>query len=207
MFSTPQYIAKGFYTHSQIDQFICVKDYFFTQKGDQKYLLLRFANSSDFTANSMAFTLIQLDCNGAVLEKTPIEYYGLNFISGSTHVPQEGIPINEFCTDFKVQFSLVTSGHYAYQVNGSQVTVRYTPTNTAGGPAVERTRTIFSLNIHPLKHGKQGLSILCGICVLLLLMGICIYRMYDNYRDATEEETQNPLVSTTANFSPFERLQ
>ena len=204
MSSSPQYIAKGFYTYSQIDQFISVKNYFFVQNDDQKYLLLRFSNASDFIANTMDFTVIQLNSSGTILEKTPVHYTGLMFTPGSTHTPETGIPVHPFCTDFKVEFSQVTSKNYIYEVRDGQVTVLFTPTSASANPIPERKSTVSTFSVHPIKSGKQGLAVLCGICALLLLISIATFRMYGKYRDATKDDhpdSSTQYFITDTNFS------
>ena len=186
MSSAQQYISKGDYAHSQIEQFVSVKNYMFVRNDDGKYLLLRFTNLADFIVNSMEFTILQLDSTGAVLETTKLHYDNLLFAPSRTYTPRQGIPVNEFCTDFKLQFSRVTSGDYVYRVQGKEITVLYEPKSQTETPA-DGERTIWSPSVRPLKHGKQALSVLCGICALILLIGLSVYQMYDRYRDAIEE--------------------
>lgn len=198
MSSAQQYISKGFYSHSQIEGFVSVKNYIFVRNDHGKYLLLRFTNLSDFLVNSMEFTLIQMDRAGEILEKTKIRYDDLVFAPGRTFTPSEGIPVNEFCADFKLQFSSITSGDYLYRVQGKEVTVLYKQQSQAAEADMGKDRTIWTSSVRPLKPGKQGLSVLCGICALILLIGMSVYQMYDRYRDAIEETT--PQQSENSGF-------
>ncbi len=191
MFSAEQYISKGVYSHSQIEGFISVKNYIIAGSQQQNYLLLRFENMADFTAEAMEFTLVELDSTGAVLNTSTHSYRELSFAPGTTHALPGAIPIHKFCTDFKVQFSAVYSDRFTYRVRENAVTVFYTPMSTEEATATTPVGAIEHFSVKPLKRSKQGLSILCGICTLLLLLALTVYGMYDSYRDALEEEQQS----------------
>ena len=206
MSSAEQYISKGFYPHSQIEGFISVKNYIFVSRQQQNFLLLRFENLADFTADSMEFTLIQMDRTGAVLKKTSHSYTGLTVAPGSTFTLPEGIPVHKYCTDFKLQFSTVTSGRFTYRVRDNAVIVLYTPTNADDSSDVQPVGAIWHHSIKPPKRGKQGLAVLCGICALLLLFGLTAYQMYDRYQDALEEREQASTSQQTQKDRDFSSL-
>jgi hypothetical protein len=190
MSSVEQIVSKGYYSHSQAEGFIAVKNYLFVRDQQQKYLLLRFYNFGDFTANSLEFTVTQIDSTGAVLSKTAHCYDKLNLQPNNTFSPAKGIPVNEFCTDFKLQFTRVISDQFTYQVNGTEITVLYTPSPSKESGASQPVRNVWATSIKPLRRGKQALAVLCGILALLILFGLSTYRLYDRYQDALEEATQ-----------------
>ncbi len=168
--------------------------------------MLRFENLADFTANSLEFSLIQMDRTGAVLRTSNHSYKNLTFCPGSTFSLPEGIPVHKYCTDFKVQFSTVTSGQYTYRVQEKTVTVLYAPTNSGNDSATQPVGTIWHHSIKPLRQGKQGLAVLCGICALLLLLGLTAYQMYDRYQDAVEEQEQELSYQQTQKDTRFSSL-
>lgn len=199
MSSLQQCISKGYYTHSQIDGFISVKNYLFTYVKDQKYLFIRFTNLTDFVVHSMRFTLSLLDRTGAVLQTREISLDQLTFQPGHTYSPPQAIAVDEFCTDFKLEFSQVTSGKYIYRVEGQRITVLY-ENNDQPLALTNSQRDIWAHTVRPLKTGRQGLSILCGICLLLLVLGLTIAGMSNRYQDALEEAAKQDASShmTTA---------
>ena len=209
MQSTEQYISKGYYSHSQIEGFISVKNYIFASRQRQNYLLLRFENLADFTANSLEFTLIQLDRTGTVLETSRHSYDNLTFCPGSTFTPSAGIPVHKYCTDFQVRFSAVTSGRFTYRVRDNLVNVFYTPVNSNDPAVLKQERNVWYPSAKVLTHGKQGLAVLCGICALLVLFGLSALQMYLRYQDAVEAHDQTTASwqtrqSACSLSSPFE---
>lgn len=194
MYSADQYISKGCYSHSQIEGFISVKNYIIMSRQEQNYLLLRFENMADFTAEAMEFTLVELDSAGTVLNTSAHSFRELSFAPGTTYTPREGIPIHKFCTDFKLQFSAVYSDRYTYRVKENAVTVFYTPVSSEESAATSPEDAIEHFSVKPLKRGKYGLAVLCGILTLLLLFALSAYGLYDRYQNALEEskEPTNP---------------
>ena len=123
--SVQQHISKGLYHYSQLDSFISVKDYLFVRSDNRKCLLLRFSNDSDFTADSMEYTIVQLDSAGNLLGKTKVFRENMNFAPGSTYTADDGIVVQEYCNDFKILFTRVTSGCYQYTVKRGKVITHY----------------------------------------------------------------------------------
>ena len=203
MSSAEQFISKGYYAHSQIEGFISVKNYIFVRDQQQKYLLLRLHNLADFIANSLEFTITQLDSTGAVLATTTHFYDQLNFQPNRTFSLPKGIAVNEFCTDFKLNFTRVTSGNFVYRVQGADVAVFYTPVGGKDASEAEPVRTIWSSSIRPLKRGKQFLAVACGILALVLLFGLCTLRMYHRYQDALEEAQQDQSTHHSQSYDEF----
>lgn len=188
MFSEKQIVSKGYYAHSQIEGFLSIQQFIFVQDHQQhKHLLLRLRNAGDFIANSLEFTLTQLDSTGKVLGQSSHRFDGLTFRPGRVLTLPQSIPVHNFCTDFKLEFSLVTSGNFIYRVENQQVAVHYTPTLSSDPFLLEPVRSVFSLSVNPLRQGKPALAVLCGTLALLLLFGLSAYRMYDRYQDALEE--------------------
>ena len=201
MSSPQQIISKGYYAHWQIDGFVSVKNYIFSYRDDRKYLLIRFSNLSDFVVHSMEFTLSLLDRSGTVLEERKILLKDLTFAPGHTYSPTQAFEVDEFCADFKVEFSRVISGKYIYRVDGQNITVLYDQETDLPPALAQPKATIWEHTVRPLKNGRQRLSVLCGVCALLLLLGLTLGKMYIRYQDALEErEAEN--TKTTAPLSP-----
>ncbi|MBQ8409090.1 MAG: hypothetical protein IJY39_09545 [Clostridia bacterium] len=187
--SVQQHISKGFYKYSQIDRFISVKNYMFVRANNRKCLMIRFSNDSDFTVNSMDFVIVQLDSAGALLATTKISYDSLSVAPGNTYTPDEGIIVDEFCTDFKIQFSCVCSGNYKYLVKKGKIAVLYQQEEGALVPAQPRYNPVSKFSVKPLKTGKPALAVFLGVCVLILVTLLNLNHMYWRYKEATEEET------------------
>lgn len=124
---TSENISKGLYHYTQVDRLVSVKDYLFLRKNGSKYLLLRFSNDMDFSVDAMDFTVTQLDNTGNALKTDTLSYRDLCFEPGTSYAPDEGIAVQEQCTDFRLEFSRVCSGAYVYHVQGRQVRLSYTP--------------------------------------------------------------------------------
>ena len=201
MSSPQQIISKGYYAHAQIDGFVSVKNYIFSYMDDRKYLLIRFTNLSDFVVHSMEFTLSLLDRSGAVLEERKILLKDLTFVPGHTYSPTQAFEVDEFCTDFKVEFSRVTSGKYIYRVDGQNITVLYDQEADLPPALAQPKVSIWEHTVQPLKTGKQLRNVLCGICVLLLLLGLTLGKMYTRYQNVLEEREEEN-TKTTAPLSP-----
>ena len=144
MTANQQQISKGFYKYAQINDFITVKNYIYLRQNEKKCLLLRFANDSDFTVDSLEFVLIQLDSNGKVISKNNVIYNDMKLKSGEMYVENSAILVDEYCSDFKVVILRVLSGEYVYTLKNGRVIVNYSlPERTlVGGRAKGRKRKL-----------------------------------------------------------------
>lgn len=120
-----QRISKGFYQYSQADNFITVKNYIFLKQNDKKGLLIRFVNDMPYKVDSMEYTVVQLDVNGAILGKTCIKHTAMNLLPGSMFVSDDAVAVDDRCCDFRVVFAFVRSGDYLYTVREGNVVVDY----------------------------------------------------------------------------------
>lgn len=181
--------SKGFYRYPQIEHFVSVKNYLFSFHNEQKYLLLRFSNDADFTVNSMEFTITQLDSTGAVLENTKVSYRNLQFAPGSIYTARQGIFVHDSCTDFKLQFSKLTSAEYIYHVEGRQVTVNYARQQPPLVPPTVNPVPIDEFRVQPIPLKHKKLSTLCGIVLILALLLLSVIQIYGQYRQPEEDVT------------------
>lgn len=194
MSSAHQNITKGIYKHPQIENFISVKDYLFLRENGEKYLLIRYVNEGDFTVNSMDLTLSQLATDGTVLDSRTISYKNLKINPGQTYTAKLGIAVDNLCTDFRVSFTHLTSGQYSYLVQGRQITVQYhEPRDNTPSTPSDKDKTVTELNVHPIRQRKRGLSVLCGILVVLILLGLTFFRIFQPF--IAPDDSTTPAVS------------
>ena len=126
MVANQQQISKGFYQYSQVSDFISVKNYIYLRQNGQKCLMLRFVNDTNFTVDSMKFSVIQLDSSGTVLGQIDIAYDEMKLKSGAMYSADKAIVVDEYCSDFKVVIVQVNSGKYVYHVRDGRPVVSYT---------------------------------------------------------------------------------
>ena len=119
--------AKGMYRHSQIEQFISIKEYMFVQREGSKYLIVRYTNDMNTTIDTMRFILTEMNADGDVIAVRRIEQKNLRADAGATFAPNEGIPISDDCMDFTIKFEQASSDVYTYRPRGRKVCVYYTP--------------------------------------------------------------------------------
>ena len=186
--SVQQQVSKGFYQYSQINHFVSVKNFMFVRSKEQNCLLIRFSNYSDFTVNSMVFTVVQLDSAGTVLGKCKVVRDGLSFAPGTTYTSEEGIVVDERCSDFKLIFSEVCSGNYVYLVQKGKAEAYYRKAKgrIVEGMAHSKKEALFS--VKPRRFGKPGLALLLAIMILVLIVLFNVYHMYSIYVEHTEAE-------------------
>lgn len=125
MAKSQQRISKGFYQYSQVNNFITVKNYMFIREKGKKCLLIRFVNDSDFTVDSMEYTVVQLGAGGQVIDNTRVACKKMNLAPGEMYASNESIVVDDYCSDFKVVFSCVRSGNYVYTVREGRAVADY----------------------------------------------------------------------------------
>lgn len=120
-----KHISKGIYQHSQIGNFVSVKNYIFIRNNEKKQLMLRFSNDFDYVVDAMTYFVIQIDNFGKVLARTKITNKDLAFHPGTMYVTEQPICVDEYCSDFKIEFVEVVSGSYRYEVHSDMIAVHY----------------------------------------------------------------------------------
>ena len=118
-------VSKGIYTYPQLAGYVSVKQYIFLRIGEKKHLLLRFSNDLDVAIDFIAFTVSELDADGALIKRSHSRYKRYTK-SGESFAIDKAIVVDEKCVDVKVTVDVATSGEYEYSDRGGVVTVRHT---------------------------------------------------------------------------------
>lgn len=187
-----QYIAKGIYRYSQIENFVSVKDYMIVRSDDNKCLMLRFSNDTNYTVTSMKFTIIQLDNSGKIISKKKHQYERLAFAPDAQFVPDEGIIIDERCHDFKISFSEVCSDKYIYAVKCGEISVYYDGDKTKQSSKKTSKRTA-CLDVRKLKIGKPKFAVFIAVTALVIIIvanGANMIKKYYDYSEKSDSERQ-----------------
>ena len=195
-----QYIAKGIYPYSQIENFISVKDYMFVRSDDKKCLMFRFSNNANYMITSLEFTIVQLDNSGKKISETRHKYEQLTIAPDAQFVPNEGIVVDERCHDFKIFFTEVRSDKYRYTVRHGKILVYYDSDYVQATSAKVSNRSVCN-DVRKLKVGKPRLAILVSAIALLLVIVlnasnmITKYYDYSNKRDFETQEDRFEIVT------------
>ena len=192
MISEQQYISKGIYQYSQIGNFISVKNYIFLRRNEKKCLLIRFSNDLNYAVNSMSYILVQMDAAGKTLAKTRMKHEALDFQPGSEYITTQFITVDEYCTDFKVVFSEVTSGKYRYRVRDKMVAVYYDKETEpiVDIPSSRRKRRKLmdeELDRYRVKQKKflePGVAAFVAAIAIVLVLALNIVNVFFNYIEA-----------------------
>ena len=120
-------LAKGFYSHPQIRDFVSVNQYMFVSVMDKKYLTVRLTNDAGFTIDAISLDLYQLDSEGNTLKVTRVTQEEPRVLTGNTFTLKELPELDDRCADIRVKIIYVISGAYRYTVHRDRVTVRYIP--------------------------------------------------------------------------------
>lgn len=118
-------IEKGVYAHNQIEGYISVKEFIIMKQSNKRCLLIRYANDSDFEIHKFEFILTQLDASGKVIKRNKYQYTDLSIKPGETYSPNNGIVIDEECSDFTVRMLSLYSDPYHYIYKRGHITVHY----------------------------------------------------------------------------------
>ena len=200
-----QIISKGLYVYSQIDDFIAVKDYIFSRSQGKKCLFLRFINYADYVVNSMSFTLIQLSSSGEELGHIDINCSKLDIRPGQSYACNNGIVVNEYCSDFKVIFSSVHSENYIYTVCNGRVAVSVDlPQQTliSGDPAKKPIHKAFSVKRR--SFAKPRLSVFLATVMLILMLALNVAYVLYTYIDAILDERERLEQEAETDYSLYE---
>ncbi|MBP3369706.1 MAG: hypothetical protein J6L85_03035 [Clostridia bacterium] len=180
-------LSKGIYRHAQIKNFLNVKQYIFSRKGNKKYLALRFENGADVVFDSMSFTVTTLDSNGSVLEKIPVVCKKIKIRPGEIFAYDKLIRVKSDCTDFTVTFNEVYSGLVVYTEYAGHPVARYAKKNSSlegDAPFVSRMAPK-----PPKKHNIiMKLIALLALIIIVATNAIYIVTAISNENERRREE-------------------
>ena len=164
-------LSKGLYKHDQIKDFIYVKQYIFSKKGNKKYLAIRFENGSDVLFDRMSFTVTTLDSKGAVIENIPIECKKMNARPKECFEYDRVIKVTPGCADFKVSFGAVYSGEVMYTEHGGRMVARY----VRESKREEETGSYSYLPPKPEKKHTGWMKLLALLALVAIVGGNVLY--------------------------------
>ena len=203
-----KHISKGIYQHSQIGNFISVKNYIFIRKNEKKQLMLRFSNDFDYIVDSMTYFVVQMDNFGKVLARTKITNKDLRFCPGSMYVTDQPICVDEYCSDFKIVFAEVVSGSYRYEVHSDMIAVHYIKTQK---PIVDlsdfskrekrkcKDSSVDMYSVDRKEYQERGVAAFIAAIVIFFVLGLNVLNMFFVYT-----VSQNPdLISGFQYFGEF----
>lgn len=169
MSAEKQSITKCHYRYSQINNFISVKDFMFVRENGTNHLLIRFVNLSDFTVNSLAFTVTELDASGKVLGKFKIKLDSLEILAGSTYAPPAGFKVHSDCCDCVINIRRAKSENYLYRIQGKQIVTDYCKPSKAiiEGGDDSKSKTLFYVKSSRAKKIKASVV---GAAISLLII-------------------------------------
>ena len=188
-----QYISKGIYQHSQIGDFVSVKNYIFIRKDEKKHLLLRFSNDFNYVVNAMTYFIVQMDGSGKVIARTKITHNALEFYPGTMYVTEEPICVDEYCSDFKIVFTEVISEFYRYEVHPDMITVHYIKIPepildlsdlTRSERRKRRDSFVYKYRVGQKKFQERGVAAFVAMIVMLIMLGLEILNMVGLYISA-----------------------
>ncbi len=172
MSAEKQSITKCQYRYSQINNFISVKDLMFVRENGINHLLIRFCNFSDFTVNSLVFTIIELDTSGKVLGKLKVREDSLDILPGNTYAPLAGFKVHADCCDCKIIIRQAESGNYLYRLQERKIVTDYCKPR---GEIVEdgndsKSKTLFYVKSSRSKKPKASvfLAVFCLFIIITL---------------------------------------
>ena len=193
-----RYLSKGVYDHYQSGNFFSVKHYIIVEVEGKRCLLLRFENEMKKTVHAVEFIVRQLDVKGNEIGTSTIKYSGLQVLGGQLYSAEDGIVIENECTDFVVYMKYVICGNTKYVFRKGQITAHY---DTRGygerffqadkehKRIVKRAKTV--------GKGFYGLMTLLSFIIILASLVLAIYRTSDGFSDdavndqSTEQETDS----------------
>lgn len=180
-------ISKGIYQHSQIGNFISVKNYIFIRKDGKKHLMLRFSNDFGYAVSSITYVIVQTDSAGKTIARTKITHGGLDFQPGSTYAAEDPICVDEYCSDFRIEFSEVVSGFYRYEVRSDMITVHYikVPEPITGFSELGRREqrkyrdeVVSDYRMGQKKYQERGVAAFVAVIISIVMLGLNVLNMY-----------------------------
>lgn len=212
------FIAKGNYGHSQIGNFVSVKNYIFMRKKGVKCLLLRFYNELGYTVDSISYVVFQYDVEGNLLERMQVRHNDIKLNPLGTYATPEPLEVDEKCMDFKVVFSEVRSGKYRYRVVDQIVSVSYASSEALFDPEEEvrweQDEPIREYSVKRKAFGDEKTAALIAAMFILILIALnvmntlfYVYRINEkNKEDSSYSETySNQGQETAVGFDDGER--
>ena len=173
MTNKQQIISKGPYTHSQISNFLTVKQYIFLRKNGEKCLLLKFLNETDFFMNSVKFKLVQLNSEGKVICRQNVLLDGFNLGPGAEYMPSSRIVVNDKCADFKIVIDYVDSGYYRYRLRRGKVVSFYNPPETRESKSLSsKDKDVFNVSSYRAEKRKSIAFIASVVAILISLFTV-----------------------------------
>lgn len=190
------YLEKGFYSHPQIRGYMFLKQFMLIRKASKRCLLFRFENESALEFKAMELTLVQLDAEGNVIEKSKVKYKGLHVRPGALFCPESGVVVSEDCVDFKIKVTSLISGRYKYTPKNGDMVAHY---DTRGYSDRKRAKLsdegleIESRN--PLKGKFYGFMAFIAILLIFSALSLVISRSY------VSEASPDEAYAQTENYS------
>ena len=190
------YFIKGVYDHPQIGGYLTVKQYIMMEQDGKHCLLLRFENEMKRSIQAVAFTVMQLDSDGAVIASNDVKYTDLNLKSGRLFCPEEGIVLEKKCVDFLIRMRSLVSGETKYLFHKGQVTEHYDPRGYDAPRALQKDggRTVIR---RKYSGGGKAYGWMAFLSLLLMLASIW-FTVYKTEADARKSPDSRPIVETQA---------
>ena len=182
------FIAKGNYRHSQIGNFVSVKNYIFLREKGMKRLLLRFSNELGYTVDRISYSVFQYDTEGNLLGRLQVRHEGIRLEPLGTYATEAPLAVDEKCADFKIVFSEARSGKYRYRVADQRVSVFYEdsealfdPEKTDLGEQDEPIRR-YSVKRKRFCHEKKAALIAAVVILLVIALNVwnTLFFIYTN---------------------------
>lgn len=189
-----QRLSKGFYQYSQADNFVAVKNYIFIYEDGKKNLLLRFVNDLGFEVDSMEYTVVQFDVDGNILDNTKVKHKAMKFLPGQMFATDTPIAVDGRCCDFKVVFSCVRSGDFAYTVREGKVIADYVWPQLPLLPKNKRgIKEAKSFSVKRKRCPRLTLVTVVSplVALALTLAFILMYMTFDYSKDYKESKQKN----------------
>ena len=212
------YIAKGNYRHSQIGNFVSVKDYIFLRKKGVKYLLLRFSNELGYTVDAMSYMVFQYDADGNLLERLSVGHSDIKLKPLCTYATGEPLAVEEKCVDFKIICLEVHSGKYRYLVNDQIVSVSYASSEALFDPEEadrwESDEPILEYSVERKGFGDEKTAALIAAMFILIVIALnaltTLFYVYRTNEKNKENSSYSELYSVggeelAVNFDDGER--
>ena len=178
-------VDKGFYSHSQSNRCVSVKQYIIVKESAKKILLLRFWNGSDLSISGMEFVLTQIGLDKQVIDTSVVKLDGMTLNPGDTYTMDNGIVINAKCVDFEVSIRYVKSGAYEYYDLGGKTVPKYNPK-----PKAKRRSKSYGITVvTKQKMFSSKLAALVAVLLILGFVGISTYlsaRTFGNFSSVAQ---------------------
>lgn len=210
-------IAKGNYRHSQIGNFVSVKNYIFLREKGVKRLLLRFSNELGYTVNGMSYSVFQYDAEGNLLGRLQVRHDGIQLEPLGTYATETPLAVDEKCADFKIVFSEVRSGQYRYRVADQRVSVFYEDGEALFDPEktdpADRDEPIRRYSVKRRHFGNEKKAALITAVVILLVIALNVWNtLFFIYTNTQKKESGSRSAlcygsgkAITVNFDDGER--